>query len=72
MNMKKYFNKIIVSMLIAALMFSGIAVSAYGNAGEQLNILRGKEDGALYIHGIGPDQTDRFDCKIRMSSTEGL
>ncbi len=38
MNMKKCFNKIIVSMLIAALMFSGIAVSAYGNAGEQLNI----------------------------------
>lgn len=38
MNMKKYFNKIIVSMLIAALMFSGIAVSAYGNDGEQLNI----------------------------------
>ena len=41
-------------------------------AGEQLNILRGKEDGVIYIHGVGPDQTDRFDCKIRMSSTEGL
>ena len=41
-------------------------------AGEQLNILRGKEDGCIYIHGSGPDGSDRFDCKIKMSSTEGL
>lgn len=41
-------------------------------AGEQLQLYRGKCDGQLYIHGIGPDGTDRFDCTIRMSSTEGL
>ncbi len=41
-------------------------------AGEQLSLYRGKADGKLYIHGIGPDGTDRFDCIIRMSSEEGL
>ncbi len=41
-------------------------------AGEQLTIRRGKENGAIFIHGSGPDQSDRFDCKIVMSSTQGL
>jgi acyl-CoA thioesterase FadM len=41
-------------------------------AGEKLGLYRGKEDGFLYIHGVGPDQTDRFDCRIRMSSPVGL
>lgn len=41
-------------------------------AGEQLQIYRGKADGQLYIHGVGPDGTDRFDCAIRMSSAVGL
>ncbi len=41
-------------------------------AGEELKILRGKEGGHIYIHGAGPDNSDRFDCKILMSSTEGL
>ena len=41
-------------------------------AGEQLSLYRGKQDGKLFIHGVGQDGTDRFDCSIRMSSTEGL
>ena len=41
-------------------------------AGETLDIYRGKEDGVLYIHGVGPDGTDRFDCTIKMSSDTGL
>lgn len=41
-------------------------------AGETLTFYRGKQDGYLYIHGVGPDGSDRFDCKISMSSTEGL
>ena len=41
-------------------------------AGEELQIYRGKADGRLYIHGMGPDGTDRFDCTIRMSSDKGL
>lgn len=41
-------------------------------AGEELTFYRGKDNGYLYIHGIGPDGSDRFDCKIKMSSTEGL
>lgn len=41
-------------------------------AGETLQLYRGKADGKLFIHGIGPDGTDRFDCTIRMSSMEGM
>lgn len=41
-------------------------------AGEQLSLYRGKQDGKLFIHGVGQDGTDRFDCTIRMSSDEGL
>lgn len=41
-------------------------------AGETLKLYRGKQDGKLFIHGVGPDGTDRFDCTIRMSSEEGL
>ena len=41
-------------------------------AGEVLPIYRGKKDGCLYFHGTGPDGSDRFDCRIRMSSEEGL
>lgn len=41
-------------------------------AGESITMYRGKEDGYLYIHGVGPDGTDRFDVKIKMSSDEGL
>lgn len=41
-------------------------------AGENMQLFRGKADGRLYIHGVGPDGTDRFDCTIRMSSDEGL
>lgn len=41
-------------------------------AGETLRIYRGKADGKLFIHGVGPDGSDRFDCTIRMSSDEGL
>lgn len=42
------------------------------HAGEVITFYRGKENGYLYIHGVGPDGTDRFDCKIKMSSDEGL
>lgn len=41
-------------------------------SGETLDIFRGKDQGYIYIHGTGPDGSDRFDCKIKMSSTEGL
>ena len=41
-------------------------------AGETISLYRGKKDGYLYIHGVGPDGSDRFDCKIKMSSDEGL
>lgn len=41
-------------------------------AGEQVVLTRGKENGIIYIHGSGEDGTDRFDCKICMSSDEGL
>ncbi len=41
-------------------------------AGETISLYRGKEDGFLFIHGVGPDGTDRFDCKIKMSSPIGL
>ena len=41
-------------------------------AGEEISLYRGKSEGRLYIHGVGPDGTDRFDCTIRMSSAEGL
>ena len=41
-------------------------------AGETISLYRGKEDGYMFIHGVGPDGTDRFDCKIKMSSDEGL
>ena len=41
-------------------------------AGEQMQLYRGKDDGKLFIHGVGPDGTDRFDCIIRMSSDAGL
>ncbi len=41
-------------------------------AGEELSIYRGKADGQLYIHGVGPEGSDRFDCTIRMSSPEGM
>ena len=37
-------------------------------AGEELSLYRGKEHGRLYIHGTGPDGSDRFDCYIRMST----
>ena len=37
-------------------------------AGETLSIYRGKENGKLYLHGVGPDGSDRFDCVIRMST----
>ncbi len=37
-------------------------------AGEELQLFRGKAGGQLYIHGVGPDGTDRFDCTIRMST----
>ncbi len=39
-------------------------------AGEQLQIYRGRTEEDLYIHGIGPDGTDRFDCVIRMSDSQ--
>lgn len=41
-------------------------------AGEELSIYRGKEDGRLYLHGVGPQGDDRFDCYIKMSSDEGM
>lgn len=41
-------------------------------ADEVLQLYRCKKDGSLYIHGIGPAGVDKFDCKITMSSTEGL
>ncbi len=41
-------------------------------AGESISLYRGKENGFLYIHGVGPDGSDRFDCKIKMSSPVGL
>ena len=41
-------------------------------AGEELSIYRGKKGDTLFIHGVGPDQTDRFDCTIQMSSDEGM
>lgn len=41
-------------------------------AGETISLYRGKKDGFLYIHGVGPDGSDRFDCKIKMSSDEGM
>ena len=41
-------------------------------AGEEISLYRGKTQGQLYIHGVGPENTDRFDCTIRMSSPEGL
>jgi acyl-ACP thioesterase len=41
-------------------------------AGEEISIYRGKADGYIFIHGVGPDGSDRFDCKIKMSSDEGL
>ncbi len=41
-------------------------------AGERLSLYRGKENGYLYIHGVGPDGSDRFDCRIKMSSDMGL
>lgn len=40
-------------------------------AGEELKLYRGKENGQLFIHGVGGD-SDRFDCAIRMSSPEGM
>ncbi len=36
-------------------------------SGDLLRIYRGKENGGLYIHGVGDDGTPRFDCLIRMS-----
>ena len=41
-------------------------------AGEALSIYRGKTGDKLFIHGVGPDETDRFDCIIRMSSEDGM
>ena len=41
-------------------------------SGETLNIYRGKENGQLYIHGTGEKGDDRFDCRIRMSSEDGM
>ena len=41
-------------------------------AGEIIKLYRGKGNGCLYIHGVGPDGSDRFDCKLRMSSDAGL
>ena len=41
-------------------------------SGETLQIYRGKADGQLYIHGVGPEGDDRFDCRLRMSSDNGL
>ncbi len=41
-------------------------------AGETIELYRGKRDGVIYIHGVGDDGTDRFDCKITMSSTKGM
>lgn len=41
-------------------------------SGEDIALYRGKADGRLYIHGVGPDGTDRFDCTIRMSSDDGM
>ena len=41
-------------------------------AGETLQIYRGKENGQLYLHGVGARGDDRFDCVLRMSSEEGL
>ena len=41
-------------------------------AGETLEIYRGKENGKLFLHGVGPRGDDRFDCVLRMSSEEGM
>ena len=41
-------------------------------AGEELSIYRGKQGDTLFLHGVGPEGTDRFDCTIRMSSDEGM
>ena len=41
-------------------------------SGEDIALYRGKADGQLFIHGVGPDGSDRFDCTIRMSSDDGM
>jgi acyl-CoA thioesterase FadM len=41
-------------------------------AGEVLSLYRGKADGFIFIHGVGPDGSDRFDCRIKMSADPGM
>ena len=51
-----------------------ITISYIGECfpGETLRYYRAKENGVLYIHGVGADGSDRFDCKLRMSTDEGM
>ena len=48
-----------------------ITISYIGECfpGQTLSLYRGRKDGAMYIHGVGDDGTDRFDCELRMSSS---
>lgn len=41
-------------------------------AGEELILKRGKDNHNLYVHGCGRDGSPRFDCRMKMSSTEDL
>lgn len=51
-----------------------ITVSYIGQcfAGETLRLYRGKRDGYMYIHAVGPDGSDRFDCCLRMSDDQDM